>query len=313
MALMIRPPHRLAKRRTSAARLTLQRLQDFLDQNTDEPAEILCSFWDDQKNAITYRELREAVSNGWLSQETFSDWQQDYSTLVPEKLAPIWQTAMQAGAAGQKVLTDLSFSLNTQAPGIMSWISSHGAEFVTSSTQVQQKAIQTLIGAKMTQRYTVDELARLIRPCIGLTDAQTKATMRLYDSVFSTLKTEHPKMKTDTARKKALDAAQKYAERKHRERAFTIAQTELEYAYNQGADQGIRQAQADGLLGRMKKRWITSGDDAVCDVCAALDGTEVDMDGSFYYPGRTLFSGQNMLPPAHPRCACAVQYLEVKE
>ena len=119
-------------------------------------------------------------------------------------------------------------------------------------------------------------------------------------------------MKPENIRKKALDAAQKYAEQKHRQRAFTIAQTELEFAYNRGADQGVRQAQSQGLIGKTIKRWITSGDDSVCSICAALDGTEIEMDDNFDFKGRLLFTGQKMLPPAHPRCACAVEYIEIE-
>ena len=89
-------------------------------------------------------------------------------------------------------------------------------------------------------------------------------------------------------------------------------QTELEFAYNRGADQGVRQAQSQGLIGKTIKRWITSGDDSVCSICAALDGTEIEMDDNFDFKGRLLFAGQKMLPPAHPRCACAVEYIEIE-
>lgn len=121
-------------------------------------------------------------------------------------------------------------------------------------------------------------------------------------------------MKASSIRKKALDATQKYAERKHRHRAMTIAQTESAFAYNRGADEGIRQAQDEGYLGIMEKRWSTSGDDGVCKLCESLEGEQVGMDSDFDIDigGRVLFSGQHMLPPAHPRCACAVEYIEVE-
>lgn len=119
-------------------------------------------------------------------------------------------------------------------------------------------------------------------------------------------------MKPESIRKKALDATQKYAERKHRQRAMTIAQTEGAFAYNRGADEGIRQAQAKGYLGVMKKRWSTSGDDAVCALCTSLEGVEINMDDEFNIKGRSLFEGHHMLPPAHPRCACAVEYIEAE-
>lgn len=318
MAFLIRPPGQVKKAKAKLkpksknAQDILNRMQGFLQQNTSEPVEILCSFWEDQKNAVTYKELREVVQSGMLTQKQFEDWQQDYSVLVEQKLAGVWQSAMAAGVAGQPMFDSLSFSINTQDPGIASWIKDRGAEFVTSCTAEQKKAIQSLLAKKITDQHTVDELARFIRPCIGLTDSDTKAVLKLYDSAKATLQTNHPRMKPENIRKKALDTAQKYAEKKHRQRAFTIAQTELEFAYNRGADQGVRQAQSQGLIGKTIKRWITSGDDAVCSVCAALDGTEIEMDDNFDFKGRLLFAGQKMLPPAHPRCACAVEYIEVE-
>lgn len=198
-----------------------------------------------------------------------------------------------------------------QTPGILGWISERGAEFVTNSTQEQKDAIAALLTKKMKDGHTVDELSRLIRPCIGLTEGDAKAAARIYDSIVANLKKEHPRMKPESIRRKALDATAKYAERKHRQRALTIAQTESAFAYNRGADEGVRQAQGQGLLGIMKKRWSTSGDERVCGVCAALEGVEADMDADFKFKGRALFPGQHMLPPAHPRCACAVEYIEV--
>ena len=313
MAFLIRPAKRIKKRRSSKdAQEILDRLQSYLDENTDEPVEFLAGFWHDQQNAISYPELREAVKQGYLSEETFRLWQQDYSVLVAEKMTPLWQNAMTAGPLGQPVMDKFAFELNLQTPGILSWISERGAYFVTSSTLEQKKAIKSLLQKKIIDEHTVDELAHLIRPCIGLTDGQAKAVQKLYDKVSDTLKEQHPRMKPESVRKKALDSAQKYAERLHRERAYTIAQTEMAFAYNRGADQGIRQAQEQNLLGEMRKKWSTSGDENVCAVCNALEGVEIGMDESFNFKGRQLFAGQKMLPPAHPRCACAVQYIEVK-
>ena len=85
----------------------------------------------------------------------------------------------------------------------------------------------------------------------------------------------------------------------------------MAFAYNKGADEGIRQAQSQNLLGVMEKRWSTSGDSNVCSICRALDGTQIGMDAEFDFKGKVLFAGQKLTPPAHPRCACAVQYIEI--
>lgn len=306
-------PKRVRKVKTRNSREVLRRLEEYLESVavTGEPVEILYGFWEDQQNAISYQELRQAVADGTITQETLQLWIQDYSILVAGKLSSLWADAIATGPAGQPVLDGLSFEFNMQAPGILNWIKERGAEFVTASTQEQKDAIAAFLTKKMRDGHTVDELARLIRPCIGLTEGDAKAVAKLYDSIVANLKKEHPRMKPETVRRKALDAAQKYAERKHRQRAFTIAQTESAFAYNRGADEGVRQAQSQGYLGTMKKRWSTSGDDGVCKICASLEGTEIDMDAEFGFKGKKLFGGHKLLPPAHPRCACAVEYIEV--
>lgn len=259
---------------------------------------------------MTYQEIRQAVIDGTISQDTIDLWMQDYSILVSDKLSNMWTDAILAGPAGQPILDGLVFEFNTQTPGIMSWLKERGAEFVTSCTQEQKNAIAALVTKKMKESHTVDELSKLIRPCIGLTEAQAKANARFYDNIVVNLRKEHPRMKPESIKRKALDAARKYAERQHRERAMTIAQTESAFAYNKGADEGIRQAQAEGYLGVVIKRWSASGDDGVCKICASLEGMEVSMDSDFNIGGRLLFKGQHMLPPAHPKCACAIEYIE---
>lgn len=315
MSILIRPPGKVkkAKKKSKTAKEILQRLQDFLNAESEEPVEILYRFWRDQQNAITYKELRELVQSGEFTQEQWKEWQQDYSTLVASKLDQMWQKAMKAGISGQTIFDSFeSFELDMQAPGVVNWIKERGSAFVTASTEEQKKAINYLLTKKIVEHHTVEELARMIRPCIGLTKQDAESVMRQYDALKKNLREQHPRMKAESIQRKALDAAQKYAERKHRQRAITIAQTELAFAYNRGADQGVRQAQEQGLLGKTIKRWITSGDYSVCSICAELDGTEIEMDDNFNFGGRILFAGHKMLPPAHPRCACAVEYVEVE-
>lgn len=314
MGFRIIAPKKVRKVKTKNGKEVLRRLEAYLESAavTGEPVEILCGFWEDQQDAITYQELRQAVMDGEVSRETMRLWMQDYSVLVAGRLRNLWTDAVSAGSAGQPVLDGLAFEFNTQTPGILKWLSERGAEFVTACTQEQKDAMAALLTKKMRDGHTVDELSRLIRPCIGLAEGDAKAATRFYDNIVTTLRKEHPRMKPESIRKKALDATQKYAERKHRQRAMTIAQTESAFAYNRGSDEGIRQAQAKGYLGVMKKRWSTSGDDAVCALCTSLEGVEINMDDEFNIKGRSLFEGHHMLPPAHPRCACAVEYIEAE-
>lgn len=244
-----------SKARTKNSKEVLRRLQEYLEGNCGKLAVILCGFWKDQQDAITYQELRQMLAEDAALLEVLKLWQQDYSVLVKEKLESIWKDAAMAGPAGQPVLDSLNIKSGIYKSG-MDWINRHGAEFVTSCTREQKDAIAALVAKKMKDRYTVDELARLIRPCIGLTERDAKAASRLYDNIVENMKKEHPRMKPESIKRKALDATQKYAERKLRQRAYTIAQTECAFAYNRGAYESIKQAQAQNLMGAVKNAGV---------------------------------------------------------
>lgn len=66
MAILIRPAKHIRKKRSGNGDLILKKLEDFLKNESEEPVKILCHFWKDQQNAITYKELRQAVIDGTL-------------------------------------------------------------------------------------------------------------------------------------------------------------------------------------------------------------------------------------------------------
>lgn len=82
------------------------------------------------------------------------------------------------------------------------------------------------------------------------------------------------------------------------DRAELIAQSEIMRASNEGQRQSWDQAVEAGLLPPdVRRTWIATGDEIVCDICAELDGTVADLDGLYPDPG-----GDG--PPQHPRCRC---------
>lgn len=312
MAILIRPAKHIRKQRSGNGTAILKKLEDFLKNESEEPVKILCRFWKDQQNVITYKELRQAVIDGTLTEETFREWSNDYSILVQERLKFMWDNALAAGSISQPLVEELAgYTFSSQTPAIMAWIQQRGAELVTATSTEQKEAIKALLAQSVREHHSVDELARLIRPCIGLTEPQAKANLKYYDNIVSSLKKQHPKMKAETVQRRAREAASKYAEKQHRQRALTIAQTEMATSYNKGADEGIRQAQEQNLIGTVVKRWCTSGDDDVCEICRSLEGREISMDSSFSMVKGWINSGGNLTPPAHPRCACAIEYIEI--
>ncbi|MDD3229156.1 MAG: phage minor head protein [Oscillospiraceae bacterium] len=295
-----------AKKKSTAGQHVLEKLNNFLKGATEEPTYFLTHFWSDQQQAITYRELREAIMNGYLDAQTLAEWQQDYSKLVVDKLGPMWTAAMDAANDEMKEIYEFIFDPTSDA--VQSWISKHGSEFVTRVTIEQEQAINALLSHASAGSMTVDELSRAIRPVVGLTKPQATANLNYYSHVKASLMENNPTMKETTAAKRAREASLKYAAKQHRYRAYSIAQTELAYAYNQGAHEGVIQAQGKGLLGKMNKKWSTALNEGVCEICGALEGKEVPMDAYFEIDGLRFF-----IPPAHPGCHCAVEYVEAEE
>jgi SPP1 gp7 family putative phage head morphogenesis protein len=89
----------------------------------------------------------------------------------------------------------------------------------------------------------------------------------------------------------------RYIQKKIRERAETIARTEVMQALNQGQIAAWTHAQKAGLLepGALKER-ITTDDERLCSICESVDGETVALDAPFSEDG----------PPAHPACRCTV-------
>lgn len=280
-----------------------ERLRELIDHKDPQAARFLVRLWDKQKSDITYAELRQLILTGQLDAATIERWQQDYSRFVTDELMPLWREMIDgAVAAFRERWPAWAFDVGTEQ--IAAYTARHAAELVTNSTGQQVEAIRAMVQRAATvQDITVDQLARIIRPVIGLYKGQAVANLNYYNNVHRTLIQNHPRMKAAAIDQRALDAAIKYAGKQHRYRAHMIAQTELAFGYNNGEYNAVRQAQAQGYLGRMQKRPSTAGDDRVCALCKALERETVDIDAPF--------SNGMQFAPWHPRCRCAMDYIEI--
>lgn len=302
---------RKAGKKSQGGQEALSKLNQFLNAASSEPAYILQSTWGDQQNAITYKEIREAIVNGYMNESTFQQWQKDYSIMVNDKLAPTWISAMEAASQGIKD-NHSDFYFDHTWVGITNWVKEHGSEFITNISDEQKSAVSALIARAYSKGESPDELSRAIRPCIGLTERQSIANANYYDHVRNELLKNNPGMKEVTAAKKAQESAAKYAAQQHRYRAQMIAETEMAFAYQHGEYEAVKMAQAQGYMGTVQKVWSTAYDRGVCSICRNLEGTAIGMDEDFEFGKKPLlFAGQRLTPPAHPLCRCAVEYKEV--
>lgn len=292
-------PEEHIQKSTEAAKV-LRLLRSFLDKNEPQLVRFLINTWNSQGNAITYKELREAILAGDITKEILDDWMQDYARFVVKYLAPAWQEAIITAAEALEAKYP-TWYFNPMADGVRSWVDTRAAEFVTNVTTTQIEALRAVVQrASVLEDMSVDELARAIRPMVGLTKPQATANLHYYEKLRA----------HGVTPKKARERALRYAARQHRHRAYTVARTELATAYNQGAYEGTKQAQAAGYMGDVVKVWCTADDERVCSICGSLENVEVAMDDEF--DGASSSWSTRLTPPAHPGCRCTIIYKEAE-
>ncbi|MCL2215410.1 MAG: phage minor head protein [Defluviitaleaceae bacterium] len=291
---------------------TLQRLRAFLDAEEPRTMDFLTRFWDEQREAISYADIRHMLVAHNPSSALLARWRMEYAQLVNNQLAPEWEKMMHfASAELKRRFPGLIFDPATAA--MREYIRQRTAEMVTLLSNTQVNAVRSMIEFSAHPEFavTADVLSRVIRPTIGLTVPQAKANLRYWNAVWMGGVEEGLSPRAAEARADRMAAT--YAARQHRYRAMNIARTELAMAYNEGAFGAVEAAQEQGYIGDTIKIWLTADDERVCPICAPLDGVEINMNAFFAFPanGAGRAPAPAKMPPAHPQCRCAVDFVEV--
>jgi len=271
---------------------------NYLDSKEPKLVRLLTTFWKLQQNEISYKEIAQAFVMGSIAEKIVNQWRMNYSQLVITHFQPLLaQTISQAMTNTQQ-----GFRRNWIEDwiGAKNWIDTKGVELVRDMTTTQTEALKTIIGSTISQDKAMhpDQLQYLIRPVIGLTNRQSQSVMTYYESL---VKQNYPK-------EKALNLSIRYAQGKHRQRANTIARTELANAYNTGAEYSVREGQKQNLIGNLVKEWLTALDERVCPICGEMEGIRVGLNDLFILPdGRMI----NIPSLSHPNCRCLCGFNEV--
>jgi hypothetical protein len=187
------------------------------------------------------------------------------------------------------------------SPEIVAWLDKHTAELVVQVSTETRNAIKSTIQDNYLNWIGTDTrtMAKNLRPIVGLTEYQSKVVANYR------AKLEGAKAKGVYRSPKQIDqmVANK-AESIKRYRCKMIAQTETNYAANQGALATYRANPQVTAL----QWYVTSG--TPCPECAALDGKIVDIDGAFTQADVKI-DGEVVTrdvtsPPLHPNCGCVL-------
>ena len=129
--MLVYSPARIFRKRKSSneAEEILRRLDDFLNAESPQLVEWLYSVFQDQQAAVTYKELREAALSGYEAQ--ILQWQDDYARLINERLAPVYLTAMKAGARSWEEKLGGTL-LDDSDRAVQNWIRERTAGLITN-------------------------------------------------------------------------------------------------------------------------------------------------------------------------------------
>ena len=162
----------------------LDRLDSFLAQESPELVYWFERLFEEQQNAVTYAELREAVLNGY--EQNIWKWQEDYAVFVNEHLAPAWIAALRSGASSlQKRFGE--FILDDSSKQLKEWMRQHTAEFITNIGEDTRAAIKAILAHGQDAGWSAQQMAYAVRPCIGLTRRDALANARYRQHVLDTL------------------------------------------------------------------------------------------------------------------------------
>ncbi|NPV72072.1 MAG: hypothetical protein HPY55_15815 [Firmicutes bacterium] len=232
--------------------------------------------------------LREEVGGRLQDVEAVADWE-EFARRLREMERELAATAAQAAEqASRQAGRPLAFDPATIRAA--EWIAERGAQMVREIADETRQAIRDAVARAWNRGLGVDQLAREVRPLIGLTRRMALAV----DNYRARL------IEDGVPPGRAADMAGKYANKLLRYRAYNIARTEMQYAANMGAQRAWEYMQAEGLVAPdAQKEWLTAADELVCPICAPMDGVRVPLN----QPYQTAV-GPLMAPPAHPQCRC---------
>jgi len=271
------------------------RLRAAIDPREPRLVRILVTVRGELRSVLTYQELGSALVDGELTDQALAEWRQTYSQFVTDKLQPEWERQIEvAGRAMAKdvaLAVETPFAFSPTGARVLDWIADRATKEIETWTDVQHAAAKAIIGKSRAEGVGVDELGRRLRAVTGLTPRQAQAVERMREALLA----------DGLSAQDAAKQAQRYSDLLHRQRAVTIARTELAAANNQGQHAAILQAREEGLFaGPVQKVWSTAADERVCDECGPMDGKTALMDDPF--------EGGIGIPPIHPMCRCVVQY-----
>lgn len=251
-------------------------------------------------------ELRAQLAQGiapGIPTDALAEFQQSMRTQLNEAMLAAVDRGGQiglrfAGTAGSSVPQDL---VTTAA---RNWLESDGAKRIAAITDGQRLVVARNVKDVLADFTSFGEASDRIARSVGLSARDTVA-LRNFELERIRRLIPTPEADTQFIRETISQEVEDYRQALIRNRARTIAETEMQHAIQEGELRYWDAAIASGEVDESKvgKRWFTVQDGNVCAICRPLHGQVIALKASFSSLG---FTG--LRPPAHVRCRCFMQF-----
>lgn len=195
------------------------------------------------------------------------------------------------------VRKQFEFTFDIDRPEALAFAQQHAARLVQTMQDGVTLSIREIVVRGLREGRTVRDVARDIKamgPVLGLDRGRATAVVNLRRGLEE----------AGRSREFIDRTTSKYAERLLRQRATTIARTEVLTALNAGQREAWRQARQQGSIRSVAKRvWIVTPDDRLCKRCEPQEDITAPIEGLFKLNPPAW--GETDGPPLHPDCRCA--------
>lgn len=197
--------------------------------------------------------------------------------------------SLRYAKAVETATVSLSFEFDMTNPEVARWAERNAAELVVEIDRGTRQTIRQLVLRAVVDGGHPRDLARAIRPNIGLHSRWATAVMNHRARLE----------RAGVSGSRLASATAKYHDKLLKARALNIARTEVLKAANAGKLASWDQMYRQGYFGTTmpSKVWIAASDAE--PVCAATDGQTVPLYDEF-----SNAMGSFPMPPAHPGCRC---------
>ena len=181
-------------------------------------------------------------------------------TFTSEDLREASQLIADAHLAGRAIASPVTLALDVTNPKALAAAERQAADLLTAVNVETKQTVRNLIARAYREQITSRDTARLIRDVVGLNDRQATA---LFNYRAGLIKDE-----VEPARIERLTA--RYGDRLLRDRAKTIAQTEIHRASAEGQHELWREGVRDGRINAATARRIWIANVGACFVAESL-------------------------------------------